>query len=145
MGHNQVADDYAFSAALNDTVLETIDLNATPFPIALTYLGDTASDVWGIKQMEEHPEYMERLKQILEEKLQTPVMLTLKTRAFNETELQIRKQAQMSPFDLDLQKEPNLAKLKDLFRAELIYSHKINRPVVPQQAESCDADGDENS
>ncbi|WP_407457620.1 DNA polymerase III subunit gamma/tau [Fibrobacter sp.] len=143
--HIAESDDYAFSAALNDTVLETIDLNATPFPIALTYLGDTASDVWGIKQMEEHPEYMERLKQILEEKLQTPVMLTLKTRAFNETELQIRKQAQMSPFDLDLQKEPNLAKLKDLFKAELIYSHKINRPVVPQQAESCDADGDENS
>ena len=88
---------------------------------------------------------MERLKQILEEKLQTPVLLTLKTRAFNETELQIRKQAQMSPYELDLEKEPNLAKLKDLFRAELIYSHKLNRPVVPQQAESCDADGDENS
>ena len=137
--------DFAFSVALNDTVLETIDLKATPFPIALTYLGDTASDAWGIKQMEEHPEYMERLKQILEEKLQTPVLLTLKTRAFNETELQIRKQAQMSPYELDLEKEPNLAKLKDLFRAELIYSHKLNRPVVPQQAESCDADGDENS
>ncbi len=137
--------DFAFSVALNDTVLETIDLKATPFPIALTYLGDTASDAWGIKQMEEHPEYMERLKQILEEKLQTPVLLTLKTRAFNETELQIRKQAQMSPYELDLEKEPYLAKLKDLFRAELIYSHKLNRPVVPQQAESCDADGDENS
>ena len=136
--------DFAFSVALNDTVLETSDLKATPFPIALTYLGDTASDAWGVKQMEEHPEYMERLKQILEEKLQTPVLLTLKTRAFNETELQIRKQAQMSPYELDLEKEPNLAKLVDLFRAELIYSHKLNRPAAPQQTESC-CDTDEDN
>ena len=105
-----------------------------------------ASDAWGIKQMEEHPEYIERLKQILEEKLQTPVNLTLKTRAFNESELQIRKQAQMSPFDLDLEKEPNLKRLKELFAAELIYSQKSNRPTAaPQQTESCDADSEENN
>ncbi len=138
--------DFAFSVALNDTVLETGDPKATPFPIALTYLGDTASDAWGIKQMEEHPEYLERLKQIFEEKLQTPVILTLKTRAFNESELQIRKQAQMSPYELDMQKEVNLKKLKELFAAELIYSHKSNRPqAAPQQSESCDTDSDDNN
>ncbi len=136
--------DFAFSVALNDTVLETGDLKATPFPITLTYLGDTATETWGVKQMEDHPEYMDRLKQILEEKLQCPVTLSLKTRAFNESELAIRKQAQMSPYELDLEREPGLQKLKDLFLAELIYSHKSNRPVAaPQQAESCDADGDE--
>lgn len=130
--------DFAFSVALNDTVLEVGDLKATPFPIALTYLGDTATDAWGVKQMEEHPEYMERLRQILEEKLQTPVLLTLKTRAFNAAERQIRMQAQMSPYELDLEKEPNLKKLKELFAAELLFTHKSSRPAAaPQQSESC--------
>ena len=144
---SKIADsgDFAFSVALNDTVLETGDLKATPFPIALTYLGDNASDAWGVKQMEDHPEYMERIKQMLEDMLQTPVFLTLKTRAFNESELKIRKQAQMSPYQLDLEKEPGLQKLKELFQAELIYSHKSNRSMAPQQAEGCcDVDSDEN-
>jgi len=136
--------DLAFSVALNDTVLETGDIKETPFPIALTYLGDSASEVWGIKQMEEHPEYLERLKQILEEKLQTPIMLTVKSRAFNENELAIRKQARMSPYQLDLEKDAGLAKLKELFMAELIYSAKSSRPVVaPQQTDSCDVDSDD--
>ena len=144
---SRIADsgDFAFSVALNDTVLETGDLKETPFPIALTYLGDNASDAWGAKQMEDHPEYMERIKQMLEDMLQTPVLLTLKTRAFNETELKIRKQAQMSPYQLDLEKDPGLQKLKELFQAELIYSHKSNRPVTPQQTENCcDTDSEEN-
>ena len=105
---------------------------------------DNASDAWGVKQMEDHPEYMERVKQMLEDMLQTPVILTLKTRAFNESELKIRKQAQMSPYQLDLEKEPGLQKLKELFQAELIYSHKSNRTMAPQQAEGCDVDSDEN-
>ena len=50
----------------------------------------------------------------------------------------------MSPYELDLEKEPNLAKLVDLFRAELIYSHKLNRPAAPQQTESC-CDTDEDN
>ena len=109
------------------------------FRSALTYLGDNASDAWGVKQMEDHPEYMERIKQMLEEMLQTQVDLTLKSRAFNESELRIRKQAQMSPYQLDLEKEPGLQKLKELFQAELIYSHKSSRPMAaPQQAEGCD-------
>jgi DNA polymerase-3 subunit gamma/tau len=143
---SKIADsgDFAFSVALNETVLETGDLKATPFPIALTYLGDNASDAWGVKQMEEHPEYMDRIRQMLEDMLQTPVLLTLKSRAFNESELKIRKQAQMSPYQLDLEKEPGLQKLKELFAAELIYTHKSNRPVAPQQAEGCDVDSDEN-
>ncbi len=140
------AGDFAFSVALNDTVLETGDPKETPFPIALTYLGDNAGDAWGVKQMEDHPEYMERIKQMLEDALQTPVNLSLKSRAFNESELRIRKQAQMSPYELDLEKDPGLAKLKEMFLAELIYSHKSNRPVAPQQSESCcDTDSEDNN
>jgi DNA polymerase-3 subunit gamma/tau len=93
--------------------------------------------------MEDHPEYMERIKQMLEEMLQTPVALSLKSRAFNESELKIRKQAQMSPYELDLETEPGLVKLKEMFLAELIYSHKSSRPVAPQQTEGCDTDADE--
>lgn len=140
---SRIADsgDFAFSVALNDTVLETGDLNATPFSIALTYLGDTASDAWGVKQMEDRPDYLDRLKQILEEALQTPIQLTLKTRAFNEAERAIRKQATMSPYELDLEKDSGLKALKEHFAAELIYSFKSNRPaVIPQQGDSGDMD-----
>ena len=143
--HIADSEGFAMSVALNDTVLETGDLQQTPFPVALTYLSENAEDSWGVKQMEEHPEYLERLKQILEERLQTPVDLTLKTRAFNAQELKIRKEATLSPYDLDLQKDTGLQKLKELFAAELIYSHKSSRPIAaPQQAEGCDTDSEEN-
>ena len=50
----------------------------------------------------------------------------------------------MSPYQLDLEKDAGLAKLKELFMAELIYSAKSSRPVVaPQQNDSCDVDSDD--
>lgn len=127
--------DFAFSVALNESVLETGDLQETPFPIALTYPGETGSESWGPKQMEEHPEYLERLKQILENALQTPIILTVKTRAFNEQERLMRRQAQLSPYELDLQNETGLQRLKELFNAELIYSRKSKRQIIVQQSE----------
>lgn len=127
--------DFAFSVALNDTVLETGNLQETPFPIALTYLGETGNEAWGPKQMEEHPEYLDRLKQILENALQTPVSLSIKTRAFNEAERHQRMQAQLSPYDLDLQNEVGLQRLREQFNAELIYSRKSKRQVIVQQTE----------
>lgn len=134
---NRINDDgdFAFSVALNDSVLETGNIQETPFPIALTYVGDAGKDAWGPKQMEEHPEYLERLKQILENCLQTPVALSVKTRALNAQELHQRMQAQMSPYELDIQKEPGLQRLKELFNAELIYSRKSKRQVTVQQTE----------
>jgi len=133
----RIADDgdFAFSVALNESVLETGDLQETPFPIALTYVGDSGKDAWGPKQMEEHPEYLERLKQILENYLQTSIVLTIKTRALNAQERHLRMQAQLSPYELDIQKEPGLQRLKELFNAELIYSRKSKRQVMVQQTE----------
>ena len=143
--HIADSEGFAMSVALNDSVLETGDIQQTPFPVALTYLSDKPEDSWGAKQIAEHPEYLERLKQILEESLQTVISLSVKTRAYNEAEKQIRKQAQMSPYELDLEKEPGLQKLKQLFAAELIYSHKSSRQMmVPQQSESCDTDSEDN-
>ena len=130
--------DFNFSAALNDSVLEIGDLQSNPFEIRLTYLGDTATENWGVRQMEEHPEYLERLTQILEDKLQTKVSLSVQTRAFTATELQQRRQAQLSPYELDLQNDPNLALIKQNFAAELIYSLKIKRQSEPIQMSESD-------
>ena len=132
----RIADDFdfTFSVALNDTVLETGNLQETPFPIMLTYVGDTAnSDNWGIRQMEEHPEYLDRLKQILEDRLQTPVVLSIQSRAYTESELHLKRQAQLSPFELDKQNDPNLKRLIDVFNAELIFSTKMKKQVVEKQ------------
>ncbi|MBO7106193.1 MAG: DNA polymerase III subunit gamma/tau [Fibrobacter sp.] len=118
--------DLVFSAALNGTVLEAGDLQATPFPLSLVFIGDTAQPTsWGYKQFMEHPEYIQRLQNKLEDLLQTAITFGVKTRAYTETELQQRLAAKMSPFELDLQKDPSLAKLKELFAAELVYSRKL--------------------
>ena len=123
--------DLVFSAALSGTVLETGDMKATPFPIHLTYVGDQAkADSWNIKQINDNPEYLIRLQEILEDKLQTKVALSVKTRGYTAQELEIRKNAQMSPFERDLQKEPHLSQLQQLFAAELVYSAKIRKETV---------------
>jgi len=134
----RIADDFdfTFSVALNDTVLETGDLQVTPFPIMLTYVGDTANgDNWGIRQMEEHPEYLDRLKQILEDNLQTPVVLTIQSRAYTESELHQKRQAQLSPFELDKQNDSGIARLVDMFNAELIYTAKVKKQVIEAQTD----------
>lgn len=135
--------NFAFSAALNDTELEPVDINATPLSVALTYVGDTDSYTWGIKQIEEHPEYIERLKQILEESLQTKVNIIVKTRSLTDKERKIRELAQMPPYELDLQSDNGLKKLKEFFNAELVCSVKAKHvePVAVQE-ESCDAELD---
>jgi hypothetical protein len=82
----------------------------------------------------EHPEYIQRLQNKLEDLLQTAITLGVKTRAYTETELQQRLAAKMSPFELDLQKDPSLARLKELFAAELVYSRKL-AGMAPIQAD----------
>ena len=132
----RIADDYDFnfSVTLNETVLETGNQQITPFPVRLTFVSDRAgNDNWGVRQMEEHPEYIERVKQILEERLQTPVDLSIGTRAYTESELHQKRQAQMSPFELDKQNDSGLARLIDVFNAELIYSAKVKKQVIEQQ------------
>ena len=137
----QIADmqDFAFSVALNDTVLEVGDLQQTPFEVFLTYVGTPESAGWAEKQMRDRPDYIERVKQILEESLQTPVDLKIKSRAYNEAELTQKRMAQMSPYELDLQNDDGLRLLKEQFKAELIYSRKIQK-VVPETDQQSDSD-----
>lgn len=133
-------DDFTFSAALNETVLEVGNLQETPFPIAVTYIGDNVQESWNYKQMTEKPDYLDRVKQILEDKLQTPVAISIKTRTFNEEERQQRYQATLSPLELDLQKEPGFQKFMQAFNSELIFSVKPKKKVEQIQESEQDSE-----
>ena len=47
----------------------------------------------------------------------------------------------MTPYELDLEKEPGLARLKQMFAAELVFSRKLKRAAMVEQSdeEDCDA------
>ncbi|MBR5693171.1 MAG: DNA polymerase III subunit gamma/tau [Fibrobacter sp.] len=124
--------DLVFTAALAGTQLETGDIHENPFPISLTYVGETENNnSWNYQQLQEHPEYISRLQTILEDKLQTKISLSIKTRAYTEAERKIEATKKMSPFELDLQKEPALAELQKIFAAELVYSVQMKKTVAP--------------
>ena len=134
--------DYVFSAAIAGTTLETGDPEQNPFPIALTYAGTTENaENWGYRQMTEHPEYVERVTRILEDRLQTKIALSIRTRAFTESELAEQRAAKMSPYELDLEKEPGLAKLQQMFATELVFTKKLKKAAIVSQCddEDCDA------
>ena len=110
------------------------DLQANPFPLFLTYPCDAENGApYEYTQFRDHPEYFERLTNILEDKLQTKIALSVRTRAYTDEERQIQINAKLSPYELDCQNEPGLAKLKELFAAELVYSQKIKKATLTQE------------
>ena len=134
--------DYVFSAAIAGTTLETGDPEQNPFPITLTYAGTTENaENWGYRQMTEHPEYVERVTRILEDRLQTKIALSIRTRAYTESELAEQRAAKMSPYELDLEKEPGLSKLQQMFATELVFTKKLKKAAIVSQCddEDCDA------
>ena len=134
--------DYVFSAAIAGTTLETGDPEITPFPIALTYAGSTENaENWGYRQMMEHSEYVERVTRILEDRLQTKIALSIRTRAYTESELAEQRAAKMSPYELDLEKDQGLKKLQQMFATELVFSKKLKKATLVAQSdeEDCDA------
>ena len=133
--------DYVFSAAIAGTTLETGDPEQNPFPIALTYAGSTENaENWGYRQMTEHPEYVERVTRILEDRLQTKIALSIRTRAFTESELAEQRAAKMSPYELDLEKEPGLSKLQQMFATELVFTKKLKKATIVSQCDEEDCD-----
>lgn len=135
--------DLVFSAAMMDSKLETGDVKENPFPIFLTYRSETGSNTsWNCQQLQEHPEFLTRLKTILEDKLQTEILLTVKTRAYTESEKQEMATAKMSPFEQDLQKDPFLSKLKDIFAAELVYSKPLKRETASPMKDASSENND---
>ena len=128
--------DLQFSAAVNGSVLESGDIKATPFPLYLTYTGKTMQSIaWGYQQMLEHPEFVKRVKTILEDKLQTTITLELRARAYTAEELESIEFAQKTPFEKDLQNEPTLQDLIDMFEGELVYSRAV-KPQNPVPSET---------
>lgn len=133
--------DYVFAANLAGSTLETGDVNATPFPVRLVYVGNSANaDIWNYKQMQEHPEHLERVKRILEDRLQTQISLSLGVRAYTETELEMQRNARLTPYERDLQSDPHLSKLQQLFATELIFSHKLSRNTLQAQTDEEEPD-----
>jgi DNA polymerase-3 subunit gamma/tau len=129
--------DLQFSAAINGSVLESGDLKQNPFPLFLTYIGESEQSVpWGYQQMLEQPEYLERLKTILEDKLQTKIDLQLRSRTFTNEELVSRANAQKTPFERDLDKDDGLKKLIDFFGGEFIYSKLLNKQIDLSSSDS---------
>ena len=131
--------DLQFSAAINGSVLEAGDLKADPFPLSLTYTGESDQNIpWGYQQMLDHPEFVKRARDILEDKLQTHVLLSLKARAYTEEERARRRNAQMSPFEKDLEKEACLQELIKLFGGELVYSKPLGKQPEAMAIDSGD-------
>ena len=123
--------DLVFTAALAGSRLETGDIHENPFPISLTYVGETDNNTsWNYQQLQEHPEFIVRLQKILEDKLQTKISLSVKTRAYTEEERKIEAAKKMSPFDLDMEKEPGIANLQKIFAAELVYSVQLKKSAA---------------
>lgn len=129
--------DLVFSAAMMDTKLETGDVKENPFPVYLTYRSETDTNTsWNYQQLQEHPEFLTRLQKILEDKLQTKINLSVKTRAYTQEEREILAKEKMSPYQLDLRNEPNLGKLVEIFAAELVYSVPLKRNSAPTNDEN---------
>ena len=125
------------------TVLETGDIHENPFPIALTFVGESSkNDSWNFQQIQEHPEFMTRLQNLLEDKLQTKITLSIKTRAFTESERIMRENARKSSYELDLDKEPILGDLQKMFAAELVYSVALKKDTANMAQDNSEEDND---
>ncbi len=123
--------DLVFSTTMAGTTLETGDTQENPFPITLTYVGETENNnSWNYQSLKEHPEFLTRLQNILEDRLQTKITLSVKTRAYTEEERRSRETAKMSPYELDLQKDEGLSKLQQIFAAELVYSVQLKKESI---------------
>ena len=125
------------------TVLETGDPHENPFPIALTFVGETSkNDSWNFQQLQEHPEFMTRLQNVLEDKLQTKISLSVKTRAFTEAERIMRENAKKTPYQLDKDKEPLFEKIEEMFAAELVYSVAVKKETASMAQDDLEEDND---
>ena len=120
--------DYKFSAAITGTILEAGDLKANPFPLYLTYIGETENNTsWGYQQICENSEFVTRVKTILEDKLQTQVSLSIRARAYTQEERVSRENALKSPFEKDCESECGLKELVEKFMGELVYSRSLEK------------------
>jgi len=114
-------------AYLQATRLEKGDYTLTPFPLTVHFRG---SQNWQYGQFSTHAKYQTHLLEFLESILQTPVDLRLSLLAPTPEELaesQGGPTRTLSAFEIDLQNEPILSTLLEIFEAEPIGMRRVAR------------------
>ena len=111
-----------FATSLNGSYLEHGDFNENPYRLKVVY---PASFKWGYDQMMSREDYRNRLETILEDRLQTKVVVSyelLEPKPGEEI-----SSVPLTPWETDLQKEPVLAQFAERFMAELISTRSAPR------------------
>lgn len=121
-----------FATSLSGSSLDHGDFQANPFPLKVVY---RAALAWGYEQMTKNKDYQNRLINILEDLLQTKVALqyTLIAPQPGEKLLESRP---VSAWESDLENEPILGTLVEMFQTELISTRKLHRSNTA--TESCE-------
>lgn len=132
--------DMLFAAALEGTSLNTSDMNANPFPLMLTFRAKfDGSPSWSFQQFTSTPELQDKLVQKLEGLLGTQILLQV-TLAAPSAGQPVKRQ--LSPYEMDLEADPNLQKLRELFNTEWLGTRRLPRERQPQQEESVSESND---
>lgn len=125
--------DLAFAAALQGTQLEAPDLEPTPFPLKLIFRSSGSPNAdWSFNTFTGSKEYQNRLVARLEDLLGCPILLQVVQQKLEPGEAERHKQ---TPYERDLEAEPNLALLRDLFQTEWIYSKPLPKERLREPAQ----------
>lgn len=127
-------------ASLAGSKLEHGDTQANPFPLQLIY---RASQAWGYQQMTTRADYQKRLSDTLEDLLQTKVNLQYILLEPQPGE-KLTQTGPASAWETDLETEPILNALSEMFKTELIGTRTIRKAVPETAQESDDTEPDAN-
>lgn len=121
-----------FATSLSGSSLDHGDFQANPFPLKVVY---RAALAWGYEQMTKNKDYQNRLINILEDLLQTKVALQYTLIAPQPGEKLVESRP-VSAWESDLENEPILGTLVEMFQTELISTRKLHRSNTA--TESCE-------
>lgn len=125
--------DLAFAAALQGTQLEAQDLEPTPFPLKLIFRSSgTPNADWSFNTFSSSKAFQTRLVEKLEALLGCPILLQV-------VQLKLEPEAagrqKQTPYERDLEREPNLALLRELFQTEWVHSKLLPKERLREPAE----------
>lgn len=126
--------DMLFAASLEGSSISTDDFESTPFPITLSFRAKfDGSPSWAFQQFTANPEFQEKLVQKLEDLLHTQIILQVMLAG--PSEAGNRPKRQPTPYERDLEAEPNLQKLHELFNTEWLGTRRL--PKERQSMQDC--------
>lgn len=111
-----------FASSLNGSILEHGDFAENPFRLKVVY---PAAFKWGYDQMMEREDYRTRLRTIFEDRLQTEVSVSYELLEPKPGEEVLS--VPLTPWEADVQKEPELAVFAKRFMAELVMTKAVPR------------------